>query len=388
MLCPAMKQGSTRGRESLDTSRLRTRVFPSNRPAPSLADLRLTPGDQALQWMLRGVPDGFAAAHTNSPLPIQTKLTVNTPGDAYEQEADRIAERVMRMPEPGETPVGSVARSAAGVQRRCACGGGCPRCQGERERDSEQLPMKPVGPGIGIATPGAAEVPPIVHEVLRASGQPLDQSTRAFMEPRFGREFGDVRVNHDRHAADSASGVNAKAYAVGKDIVFGHGQFEPETLEGQRLIAHELAHVSQQAAGRHMLARQTTEQYETRGVHLGQNVIDQIATAGYWDRKLQEMHLQVRLDKRILSGGEEQEAVLAVVWQIKPNAPFAQQSSKLITVPHRQGAGQSQDVAYQIIFSPATSGNQGMIDVIFVGAGREGTAVNLPLALPAFNQPM
>src|ERR1041385_5790965 len=71
---------------------------------------------------------------------------------------------------------------------------------------------------------GSAKAPPIVHEVLRSPGQPLDASTRAFMEPRFGRDFGDVRVHTDGKAAESARAVNARAYTVGNNVVFGAGQ--------------------------------------------------------------------------------------------------------------------------------------------------------------------
>lgn len=96
-------------------------------------------------------------------------------------------------------------------------------------------------------TPAAPELaPPIVHDVLRTPGQPLDATTRAFMEPRFGRDFGDVRVHADAQAADSARAVNALAYTVGSDVVFGAGQHQPQSEAGKRLIAHELTHVVQQ----------------------------------------------------------------------------------------------------------------------------------------------
>lgn len=87
--------------------------------------------------------------------------------------------------------------------------------------------------------------PPIVHEALRSPGAPLDDATRAFMEPRFGHGFGGVRVHIDERAAESADAVTALAYTVGRDIVFGAGQYRPGTEAGQQLIAHELAHVVQ-----------------------------------------------------------------------------------------------------------------------------------------------
>jgi Domain of unknown function (DUF4157) len=140
-------------------------------------------------------------------------LAINKPGDTFEQEADRIAEQVMRMPQP-------IARAAVThepmVQRRAADQG------------------------------GPETVPPIVHDVLRSPGQPLDAAARAFMEPRFGQDFGRVRVHTDAKAANSARAVNAIAYTVGRDIVFGTARYVPHTTQGRGLLAHELAHVIQQ----------------------------------------------------------------------------------------------------------------------------------------------
>lgn len=89
-------------------------------------------------------------------------------------------------------------------------------------------------------------VPTVVNDVLRSAGQPLDDATRAFMEPRFGHDFSQVRVHTDAQAAESARAVNALAYTVGTDIMFGAEQYTPTTHEGQRLIAHELVHTIQQ----------------------------------------------------------------------------------------------------------------------------------------------
>ena len=88
--------------------------------------------------------------------------------------------------------------------------------------------------------------PSLVSEVLRSAGQPLDNETRAFMEPRFGHDFSRVRVYTDGTAARSAQSVNALAYTVGQRVVFDAGQYSPQTNEGRRLIAHELAHTLQQ----------------------------------------------------------------------------------------------------------------------------------------------
>ena len=97
---------------------------------------------------------------------------------------------------------------------------------------------------------GTTTVPPIVHEVLRSPGVPLDPATRAYMEPRFGHDFSRVRVHADARATESARAVDALAYTVGHDVVFNKGQYAPRVLEGRRLMAHELTHVLQQPQGR------------------------------------------------------------------------------------------------------------------------------------------
>ena len=130
------------------------------------------------------------------------------------------------------------------MQRKCACGthtiagGECTSCR--KEKASGQLQRATT-----IAEP-VNEVPPVVHEVLRSPGQPLDAQTNAFFESRFGHDFSHVRVHTDVRAAESARAVNALAYTVGRDMVFGAGQYAPGTSAGQQLVAHELTHVVQQ----------------------------------------------------------------------------------------------------------------------------------------------
>ncbi|MGA9995842.1 MAG: DUF4157 domain-containing protein [Pyrinomonadaceae bacterium] len=176
---------------------------------------------------------GKVTVFHKAPVKIQAKLMVNTPGDIYEQEADHISEQVMHLPEPQ-------------LQRACPCGGGCPKCQTEQPgHEYERLQTKHVG----SSDSGQLAAPPTVHEVLASPGQPLDHATRAFMEPRFGHDFSQVRVHSGPAAEQSAEDVNAHAYTVGHDIVFGAGQFTPGTQEGRRLLAHELTHVAQQSGG-------------------------------------------------------------------------------------------------------------------------------------------
>ncbi len=152
------------------------------------------------------------------------RYTISQPGDALENEATRVAGEVMGMP---TSSLSSLAISAvAPVQTNAA----------------------DVARAEGDAPQSGTEVSPLVDDVLQADGQPLHSSVRSFMEPRFGRTFGDVRIHTDSRAAESARAVNAFAYTVGNDVVFGNGQYMPETDAGAHLIAHELTHVAQQEA--------------------------------------------------------------------------------------------------------------------------------------------
>jgi hypothetical protein len=162
---------------------------------------------------------------------VQAKLAINQPGDSYEQEADRVAEQVMRRPEPR-------------LQRACSCDGECPDCHAKQtDREHESLQTRRVQG----SDPGHGTAPPSVDAVLRSSGQPLDPATRSFMEPRFGHDFSQVRVHTGTAAEESARDVNAHAYTVGHDVVFGAGRFAPESHAGRQLLAHELTHVVQQS---------------------------------------------------------------------------------------------------------------------------------------------
>lgn len=126
-------------------------------------------------------------------------------------------------------------------QRKCACGnhmvpgGECVVCSKKQELLQRQA----------TATADAAVAPPIVHEVLSSPGQPLDAPKWAVFEPHFERNFGDVRVHTDVRTAESARAVNAFAYTVERDVVFGTGQCAPHTKGGKRLLTHELTHTVQ-----------------------------------------------------------------------------------------------------------------------------------------------
>jgi hypothetical protein len=130
---------------------------------------------------------------------------------------------------------------AGTLQRKCACGQHSvgKQCDECKKKDST-LQRSAVG------TAAQSAVPPVVHEVLRSPGQPLDGNTRGLMQERFGRDFSHVRVHTDALAAASASAVRASAYTVGRDIVFASERYAPHSSAGKSLLAHELTHVLQQ----------------------------------------------------------------------------------------------------------------------------------------------
>jgi len=152
---------------------------------------------------------------------LQTQLRIGQPGDRYEQEADRVADAVMRLPEADGRPQA-----------------------GEVESDIPRI--KPLAQRQVDGETSGAIAPPIVNEVLRSPGRPLDGDTRAFFGPRFGHNFSQVRVHTDAQAAESARLLDARAYTVGNDVVFGHQEYAPAGSSGRYLLAHELTHVMQQ----------------------------------------------------------------------------------------------------------------------------------------------
>jgi len=157
---------------------------------------------------------------------LQRKVTIGQVDDPLEQEADGIADQVV-----GTTADGLAVSRTPTRQ----IGGNCAACEEKRELQTPDGARAPLG-----------EAPAIVRDVLSSSGHPLDTATRAFFEPRFGRDFSGVRVHSDAQAAESANYINGLAYTVGYDIVFGPSRFAPSTGDGRRLLAHELAHVVQQ----------------------------------------------------------------------------------------------------------------------------------------------
>jgi hypothetical protein len=222
----------------------------------AVATVRLKPDTTSVRTFVSRPPESQSSSFNARPQ-IQKKLAITQTGDQFEQDADRVATQVMAMPERR-------------LQRACACGGRCADCQKRQSGwPPASLQMKPVD----ARDATSMEAPSTVHDTLRAPGQQLDARTRAFMEPRFGVDFATVRVHEGTRSAQSARDVSARAYTVGQHIVFGAGEYAPETSEGRRLLAHELAHVVQQTGANEVALQRDPKPDEAKQTSGSQDLV-------------------------------------------------------------------------------------------------------------------
>ena len=170
---------------------------------------------------------------------IQAKLTIGQPNDKYEQEADNVADQIMRIPDPSaaKQDQNNLLNQTPVIQRVC------PGCEGELQCQ----PIEEIEEGkekFLQAKDMQGETPEVCHDMesmiknLRGEGKPLSSSDRDYMEPRYDYDFSQVRVHNYTQAADAASSINARAFTLGNDIVFGSGQYSPGTEGGRHLLAH------------------------------------------------------------------------------------------------------------------------------------------------------
>ncbi len=247
---------------------------------------------------------------------IQAKLTVGGAGDRYEQEADRVAERILTMPAPS-TSVPEAERSGRGqpsavsrqpglqrqedeeeVQTKPLAAGIIPLVQ--RQEDEEEIQTKPLAAGtttlvqrqedeeevqtkplVQRRPDGSFDAAPEMESRLaagRGNGQPLSGDVRGFMEDRFGADFGGVQVHTDPEAAGLSHQIHAQAFTHGSDIYLGTGRYEPGTDAGKRLLAHELTHVVQQ--GKATAQRKTAGTIARRPAEAIQRIGNPFKTVG------------------------------------------------------------------------------------------------------------
>ena len=189
-----------------------------------------------------------ASCEADEKLGIQTKLTIGAPGDAFEQEADRVADQIVSGNDLADAPVVTtpVIQRVEDTPDR------------DEEEEEETLQM------LGAAGPVKARNATIAATAVASGGQPLSRAERSFFEPRFGRDLSQVRLHTDAASGAAATGINARAYTLRNHIAFAEGQHNAATTEGRRLMAHELTHVLQQGAVSGIVQRQEAPPEEDR----------------------------------------------------------------------------------------------------------------------------
>ncbi len=161
-------------------------------------------------------------------LPVQCKLSVGAINDPLEDEADAMADKVMRM--PGQTF----------IHRKCT------HCEEE-----EKAQRKPLASFIQKKSSGSNSVAvsdSVASQIqhTKGGGSSMSASTKSFMESRFGKDFSNVNIHTDNNAAQLSTQLSAQAFTVGNDIYFNEGKYQPTSTEGKHLLAHELTHTIQQ----------------------------------------------------------------------------------------------------------------------------------------------
>jgi hypothetical protein len=166
---------------------------------------------------------------------FQPKLTINQPNDVYEQEADTMADHVMRTTDISSDNNSFFKPSVSSVQRKCA------HCE-EEEKKAQRKESD------NNTTEASTETENYVNSL--SGGNALDEKNKTFFESRMGYDLSNVRLHTDSKAAQSAQSINALAYTSGNNIVFDNNQYQPATESGKKLLAHELTHVVQQNTNR------------------------------------------------------------------------------------------------------------------------------------------
>jgi hypothetical protein len=221
------------------------------------------------------VAESQSISITTKPL-VQPRLKIGAADDKYEQEADQLADEVMRMSKSrllssaAEPRLSNNSHSGSGLSRRVhpSCAAQNQTTQQAQAQASYRVQAKPVvepcllqrqemdeeeDEELQIQAKALGQSPVLTPNIasgirsLHGSGRLLPQTEREFFEPRIGVDFSRVNIHTDHRAADLAGKINARAFTVGNCIVFGAGQYQPRSYQGRRLMAHELIHVVQQS---------------------------------------------------------------------------------------------------------------------------------------------
>jgi hypothetical protein len=178
---------------------------------------------------------------------VQTKMTVNTPGDKFEQEADKKADQVMRMPQ-AEDKLQKAEPKEEKIQKKEE--DKLQKAEPKEDKIQKKEEKKVQRRGDGTPSVGTGTQSAIQNKTT--GGEPLSSDTKSFMEPRFGADFSNVRIHNDQESASLNNDLNARAFTYQNHIFFSDNQYQPGTSDGKQLLAHELTHTVQQGHANEM----------------------------------------------------------------------------------------------------------------------------------------
>jgi len=258
-----------------------------NSPIDQILAFQKSVGNQAVQKLLKSGA-------------LQAKLKSGKPGDKYGQDADRVADALMRIPDEALSRQPLVEEEEEEVQTKPLADQVPPlvQRQGEVPEEKEEEPVQAkeqLGHTPQVPLQGSASI-----QSLKGAGQPLSGITRSFFESRFDQDFSQVRIHNDAKAASTTKVVNARAFTLGQDIVFGTGEYSSDTSSRRRLLAHELTHVIQQACASeiHVSCNRRHDSLIQRTVEEAEALIDRHTSWG----NLDETALGSELLRLALSG--------------------------------------------------------------------------------------
>jgi len=284
---------------------------------------------------------------------LQTKLSVSTPGDSHEQEADRVADEVVSRSaapaqqenklNPGSTKPENNASNPQSLQTKISrMAEPAPAATEVPQTETESSPAE-------TATDNEQGVSAEVEQQiagLRGQGEPLPESVRAEMESQFNHDFSSVSIHNDSTADTLCKQLSARAFTVGSDIFFASGEYAPDSQEGKRLLAHELTHVVQQGSGvTRQIMREMINENEfnvTRGEYSGTSIniatkrleVNKISLPSFKGaRNRNKFIVPLRLSSRGDTAQRDS-------WKNEVNSQVTQRASELVNVAAVNSSGE------------------------------------------------
>ena len=331
-------------------------ISSSSRPVPHRVNRNLASGTLTPLFLKRQ-PAGDEAL-------IQTKLLIGKPNDEYEQEADDVADQVMRMsnsdieasPDDEKKPdLSPRLNTPIYLQRKPG------------KYEEEHSPATQTRPVQAKTKTASSQCRGSVSQVLSAStgGKSLSAQVRNRVEPVLGQSMEHVRVHDDTQANEAASAINARAFTHQHDIYLGQGESENDV----HLMAHEVTHVVQQNKTSTPRISRATQRRETRPSPITRAGIETEVAKSYWKTKLDAIFSMTYISpvtNRFKSSKEERDAVLSVLWQNKPGPRFNSTITRLFTISARSGVKGAKDLLYQFVFKPKSRKTKASVEIQLV----------------------